>query len=278
MNKNIRNIFIVAFFTVFGGWLGIWLNNVTGNTSPPLQSLGALVWLTSPALTGFFVRAVGGDGWKDAGFGLNLRTSWKYYLLAIFIYPLASLLTFILGLPFGIISTDGFAEQGFSAYFSLVGITFVGSLVKNFFEEFAWRSYFTPRLDAIKMHPILNHFITGVLWWSWHLPYYYYFLDKTILESATTTSFPVFLLLAFIVQFPTAILFGELRLLSKSTWTVFLLHNIINAISLPLFINGFIEAKGNLAVTFSPTNDGLIVALIFGIVGWMLYQHRMKNQ
>jgi hypothetical protein len=79
------------------------------------------------------------------------------------------------------------------------------------------------------------------------------------------------------VQFPTSILFGELRLLSKSTWTAFLLHNMLNAISLPLLINGFIEAKGNLAVIFSPTNDGLLVALIFGIVGWKLYQHRMKN-
>lgn len=278
MNKNIRNISIVAFFTVFGGWLGIWLNNVTGNTSPPLQSLGALVWLTSPALSGFFVRAFGGDGWKDAGFGLNLRAGWKYYLLAIFIYPLASLLTFILGAPFSIISTDGFAKQGVSAYLSIVGITFVGSLMKNFFEEFAWRSYFTPRFDAIKMHPILNHFITGILWWSWHLPYYYYFLDRAILESATTTSIPVFLVLAFIAQFPTAILFGELRLISKSTWTVFLLHNIVNAISLPLLINGFIEANGSLAVIFSPTNDGLLVSLIFGVVGWILYKHRMKQQ
>ncbi|HCR71010.1 MAG TPA: hypothetical protein DIW23_06170 [Anaerolineae bacterium] len=276
MNKNIRNISIVAFFTIFGGWLGIWLNNVTGNTSPPLESLGALVWLTSPALAGFFVRAFGGDGWKDAGFGLNLRAGWKYYLLAIFIYPIASFLTFILGALFGIISPDGFIEQGFSAYLSIVGMMFTGSLVKNFFEEFAWRSYLTPRFDAIKMHPILNHFITGVLWWSWHLPYYYYFLDRAEFESAVTTSIPVFLMLGFIVQFPTSILFGELRLLSKSTWTVFLLHNILNAISLPLLINGFIKVNGSLGFIFSPTNDGLLVSLIFGVVGWMLYKHRMK--
>lgn len=277
MNKNIRNIIIVAFFTVFGGWLGIWLNNVTGNTAPPLESLGALVWLTSPALSGFFLRTFGGDGWKDAGFGFNLRTGWKYYLLAILVYPLASLLTFILGVLLGIISPDGFSEQGFSAYLSIVGITFVGSLMKNFFEEFAWRSYLTPQFEAIKMHPILNHFITGILWWAWHLPYYYYFLDRAVFESAITTSIPVFLLLAFIVQFPNAILFGELRLLSKSTWTVFLLHNMINAVSLPLLINGFIKVNSPLGFIFSPTNDGLLVSLLFGIVGWKLYQYRMKK-
>lgn len=48
MNKTTRNLFIFAFFTAGGGWLGIWLNNITGNTNPPMQSLGALVWLTSP--------------------------------------------------------------------------------------------------------------------------------------------------------------------------------------------------------------------------------------
>ena len=63
MNKTIRNLIIVALFTVGGGWLGIWLNNVTGNTQPPMQSLGVLVWLTTPALAGIFLRAFGGDGW-----------------------------------------------------------------------------------------------------------------------------------------------------------------------------------------------------------------------
>jgi len=277
MNKIIRNIIIVALFTVGGGWLGIWLNNVTGNTAPPLQSLGALVWLTTPALSGFFLRTFAGDGWKDAGFGLNLRAGWKWYLVAILVYPLAALLTFGLGALFGIITTDGLAEQGFSAYLSIAGVMFVGSLMKNFFEEFAWRSYLTPRFEALKIHPMLNHFITGVLWWSWHLPYYYYFLDRAELESAITTSILVFLVTSFLVMFPTAILFGELRLLSKSTWTVFLLHNILNAVSMPLLMNGFIEANGPLGLIFSPTNDGIIVSLLFGVVGWFLYQYRIKH-
>ena len=77
MNKNIRNIIIVALFTAGGGWLGIWLNRVTGNTQSPLQSLGALVWLVSPALSGILLRAFGGDGWKDAGFGLYLRAGFS---------------------------------------------------------------------------------------------------------------------------------------------------------------------------------------------------------
>jgi len=277
MNKIIRNIIIVSLFTVGGGWLGIWLNNVTGNTMPPLQSLGALVWLVSPALSGFVLRALGGDGWKDAGFGLNLPSGWKWYLVALLVYPLASLLVFGLSALLGILSTEGFAAQGFGAYLSAVGVIFVGSLMKNFFEEFAWRSYLTPRLEAAGIRPMVNHILVGILWWSWHLPYYYYFLDRATLESAITTSIPVFLGLAIVVQIPTAILFGELRLLSKSTWTAFLLHQVINAVSMPLLINGFIEVNGPLAPVFTPTNEGLIVSALFGLVGWMLMKYRLKQ-
>ncbi len=157
MNKQIRNIFIVAIFTVGGGWLGIWLNHVTGNTQPLMQSLGALVWLISPAIAGFLLRAFGGDGWGDSDFGLNLSLSWKWYMAAILVYPLSALISFGLAIAFKAISIEGFISQGFSAYASSVGIMILGSALKNIFEEFAWRGYLTPRLDAAKIHPILNH-------------------------------------------------------------------------------------------------------------------------
>ncbi len=278
MNKTIRNLIIVALFTVGGGWLGIWLNNVTGNTQPPMQSLGVLVWLTTPALAGIFLRAFGGDGWKDSGFGLNLPSGWKWYMVAILVYPLAALLTFGLALAFKAINADGFAVQGFGAYLSAAGVMLVGSLMKNIFEEFAWRGYLTPRLDAAKVHPILNHLIVGILWWSWHLPYYYYFLDRTILTSSITTSIPVFLAIGFFVMFPTAILFGELRQVSKSVWPVFVLHNAINALSMPLLINGFIKLNGPMGVIFTPTNEGIVTSILFGVAGLMLYQYRTKKQ
>ena len=273
MNRIIRNIIIVALFTVGGGWLGIWLNNITGNTQPPMQSLGALVWLTSPALSGLFLRAFGGDGWKDSGFGLNLLSSWKWYLAGILVYPLAALLTFGLGALFGIISADGF-----DGYLSAAGVMFVGSLMKNIFEEFAWRGYLTPRLDAAKVHPILNHLIVGILWWSWHLPYYYYFLDRSILASSITTSIPVFLAIGLFVMFPTAILFGELRLVSRSVWPVFVLHNVINALSMPLLINGFIKVNGPLGAVFTPTNEGIITSILFGAAGLVIYKFRMSKE
>lgn len=278
MNKITRNIIIVALFTVGGGWFGIWLNKITGNTMPPLQSLGALVWLTTPALAGILLRIFGGDGWKDSGLGLNLLSGWIWYLAAILVYPLAAILSFGLALTLNAISVDGFTAQGLSAYASAVGIMLAGSLMKNIFEEFAWRGYLTPRLEAAKVHPLLNHLIVGILWWSWHLPYYYYFLDKAILESFLNTSLPVFLIIALIIEIPTAILFGELRLASKSIWPVFILHNLINGLSMPLIINGFIKLNGPLGTIFTPTNDGIVTSILLGVAGLAIYQYRMNNK
>ena len=277
MNKTIRNLIIVALFTIGGGWLGVWLNNVTGNTQPPLQSLGALVWLITPALSGILLRAFGGDGWRDAGFWLHLISGWKWYLVAILVYPLAALLTFGLATLMGAVSTDGFATQGFDAYLSAVGIIAAGSLMKNIFEEFAWRGYLTPRLEAAKVPALLNHLIVGVLWWAWHIPYYYYFLDRTVLGSYLgNMNISTFLVLALISILLTAILFGELRLLSKSVWPVFILHNLINGLSMPLILNGFIKLNGWSGIILSPTNDGIIASILLGVAGLLLYRYRVQ--
>ena len=279
MNKTIRNIIIVAFFAVGGGWLGLWLNQITGNTQPPLQSLGALVWLVTPALSGILLRAFGGDGWKDAGFGLNLISGWKWYLLAILVYPLAALLVFGLATLMGAISVNGFASQGFNAYLSSVGIIAAGSLMKNIFEEFAWRGYLTPRLKAAKVPDLLNHFIVGILWWAWHIPYYYFFLERDLLDTYLgNLSIPTFLVLALISLLPTSILFGELRLVSKSVWPPFILHNLINGLSMPLILNGFIKLNGSSGTILSPTNDGIITSILLGVAGLFLYRYRMQRE
>ena len=277
MNKSIRNIVIFSLVAILGGWLGIWLNGVTGNTMPPLQSLGALVWLATPALAGILLRVFGGDGWKDAGFGLNLKSGWKWYLAALLIYPALTLVGFGISLAAGTIDASGFASQGFSAYLAAVGVIFVGSLMKNIFEEFAWRGYLTPRLDAARVSPLVNYAITAVVWWAWHLPYYYYFLPRADLQAATPYGVPIFLALGLLVLFPTTIFFGEIRLASKSVWTTFLLHQVVNAVSMPFMLNAFITSKNWGSLILSPTNDSILMSLLMGAVGYWMYQNRRKK-
>lgn len=274
MNKGIRNILIVAFWAVGGGWIGLWLNQVTGNNLPPLQSLGALVWLVTPAGAGLLLRAFGGDGWQDAGFRLNLRPGRDNYLFAIFIYPLITLLLFGVALATKAISLNNF---NIGAYLTAVSLTIAGSLVKNIFEELAWRGYLTPRLAAAKIPPLLNHLVVGLLWWAWHLPYYHYFLDRDLLNRYLSTSLTAFLGISLFASLTTAILFGELRLRSQSIWPVFILHNLINGFSMPLLLNGFITLNGRPGTFLSPTNDGPLMALLLGFVGLGLYYTRTNK-
>ena len=277
MNKPMRNIFIFSFFAIFSGWLGIWLNNVTGNAMPPLQSLGALVWLGTPALAGILLRALGGDGWQDAGFGLNLKAGWVWYIATLVIYPLLTLIGFGLSFAAGTINAGGFAVQGFGTYISAVGVIFVSSLMKNIFEEFAWRGYLTPRLDAARISPLVNYAITAFVWWAWHLPYYYYFLPRADLQAATPYGVPIFLAIGLLVLFPTAIFFGEIRLASKSVWTTFLLHQIVNAVSMPFMLNAFITSNNWGSLILSPTNDSILMSLLMGAAGYWMYRNRVKK-
>ena len=271
MNKSLRNIALFSLVAVGGGWLGIWLNELAGNTQPPLQSLGALVWLVSPALAGLLLRALGGDGWKDAGFAPRFAAGWKGYLAALLVYPLLTLVGFGLSLALGTIRADGFAAQGFGAYLSAAGLVFAGSLMKNIFEEFAWRGYLAPRLAAAGARPLAGYAVTALVWWAWHLPYYYYFLDRADLRAATPYGVPVFLALGLLVLFPTAIFFGEVRRAGGSVWPAFLLHGVVNAVSMPLLLNGFITSNNWGSLILSPTNDSVLMALLMGAAGvWML--------
>ena len=66
--------------------------------------------------------------------------------------------------------------------------------------------------------------------------------------------------MGYIVMFPTSILFGGLRLISKSIWPAFLLHNIVNALRMPLLINGFIHVDGPLGTTPTPAREGILTS------------------
>lgn len=278
MNKSIRNIIIFAIVALGGGWLGVALDRLNP-PQDPMQGLGTLIWLISPLLANILLRAFGGDGWKDFGLGLNLKAGWMWYLAAPIITLIASLIPLGLGAVFGAISLSGFSQQGFGAFLSLTGVAFSMAMVKNIFEEFAWRGYLTPRFEALKLNPYLSSILTGFIWAGWHVPYYLYFLDRAVLQAHTPLSLPLFILSAFLVLPFHSLAYGELRLLSKSTWTTWLLHNFGNAISLTMISNGFVTLSQNFSgVLFSPGTEGILHSLVMGLIGFGLYKFRMSRE
>lgn len=268
-----RNLIIFTLVTTSAGWLGVAVDRAI-QTPASQQGPGSLLWLLLPMVTGLLLRAFGGDGWHDAGFKLNLRTGWLWYVAALSIFPIVSLLFLGLGPIVGAFSLDGFATQGIGTFISLVAAAFVMVFVKNIFEEFAWRGYLTARFAALGLNAITNHLLTGLIWAVWHIPYWLFVLD---VRSFSSLNLPVFIGLAIPTLIITAITYGELRLLSQSVWPAVILHSVANAVTATLLLNKFIEPQGIAGVVFSPGNDGILHSLLFAILGVGLYHYRKKQ-
>jgi membrane protease YdiL (CAAX protease family) len=276
--RTVRNLVIFALVTAGARFAGIGLDRLAPPTDP-MQGLGALVWLVSPLAANLLLRSFGGDGWGDFGLGPKVRAGWKWYLIALLIVPITTLPSLLLAPVFGVGSLAGFARQGGWMFLSLAGAAFGAAAVKNVFEEFAWRGYLTPRFAALGLHPMLSALLTGVIWASWHVPYYLYFLDRAVLQAQTPLNVVPFILLAFVVLPFHAFAYGELRQASRTVWTTWLLHTVANAISLTMLSNGFvIVTRDKWGVLLSPGTEGVLVALAMGLTGFVLYWSRMARR
>lgn len=269
-----RNLLIFTLVTLSGGWIGVALDRLT-EAPDPQQGLGILLWIIGPMTTALLLRALGGDGWRDAGLRPHLRAGWRWYAMAFLLFPLVSLLLFGLGPLVGAFSWAEFAARGgLGAFASLVGVAFLSSFVKNIFEEFAWRGYLTPRFAALGLPPLLNHLLTGLIWAGWHLPYWLFIVD---VQAFTSLSTPAFVVSGAFTLVVTAITYGELRLLSQSVWPAVILHSVANAITATLLLDGFVALQGLRGVLFSPGNDGILHSIVFALLGLALYRYRASR-
>ena len=272
MNKSttLRNLIIFSAIAISAGWLGAWVNTVVPSPSPQ-ESLGILIFLLLPFLTVFLLRGFGKDGWKDFGLKLNLKGNWGWYLLALLMYPVSVLLTLGLGAVFGTVSFEGLRSQGFGALLTVLGIGFARSLLKNIGEEFAWRGYLTPRFQALGLGNFTNHMLTAVIWGLWHVPYWLFLLGPDLINEYSRLGVTGFIVMGLIGIFPTALVYGELRLKTGSLWPAFLAHNVINAISPQLILMGFVKIDSNAELFLSPGLDGLLMMAFSWILGlWIL--------
>lgn len=275
MNKSIRNLVIFVVVALGGGYLGALLNRLA-NVENSMEGPGTLVWLASPLATVLLLRGLGGDGWKD--FGLHLKTSWMWYLVGIGIPALVIALSLALAVLFGTV-TMRWPEQGsWAAIGSLLAAGFASAAVKNIFEEFAWRGYLAPRFAAIGMNPFIAYLLTGFIWAAWHIPYYFFFLPPADLARQTSLTAPTLIMFAMLMLPFHAIAYGELRLISKSTWPAWLMHTVANVLSLGLVSGGFIILNGSISsALLSPGTEGIIHGLLMGLIGLGLYLRRKNS-
>ena len=181
-SRTVRNIVVFAAVAAGIGWLGAGLNRLL-NLKPD-QNLGMLLWLIFPLAAVLFLRALGGDGWKDAGLWPAFRGNGGAYALSLLAYPVVIALVLGAGALAGAIS---FPRPDGSAFLSLAAAAFAANFFKNILEEFCWRGYLTPRLEAAGLSAFANHLVTAAVWGAWHLPYWFLLIDAEHLSAHLQT-------------------------------------------------------------------------------------------
>lgn len=260
-----RNLIIFSAVAVLAGWLGVALESRL--TDPAAAGLGQLLWLAAPVVTGLLLRALGGDGWADFGWRPRFKGNLRWYALSLAVFPAAAGVIVGLGGLTGQTSLAGFTGAGLSVWLTAVGAGLLPAFIKNLFEEFAWRGYLAPRVEALGLGAWAGHVWVGLVWAAWHLPYYLYFMRRAEFAAYTSQPLAVFLPFFFAGVIVQAVVYGEIRRRTGSVWPAVLMHTAANALINPLVLLGLVKVAPGLDIIFSPTPETLVSIVIFGALG-----------
>jgi membrane protease YdiL (CAAX protease family) len=154
--------------------------------------------------------------------------------------------------------------------------TLLPNFVKNIFEEFVWRGYLTTKLLNEKVKDIWLYLIVGGIWGIWHLPYYLCFLPEAEMYQVLPVGRLVFALVAIISMICWTVMFVELFRLTKSIWSVVLLHMVEDSLINHLVTDGHIAIVAGKEFLISPIS-GIITSSLYLSVGLLLRRSRISK-
>jgi hypothetical protein len=259
--KTKRNLIIFIIITLASGWLGVLVDMLLTN-QPEGNTLGMGLWLILPVLTGIILRLTSRD-WKGAGIKPNFKGNIKWYLLSLIIYPAVTAITFCLAMFSGGINTLDF---NMSILLPLMVTSAASGLIKNIFEEFAWRGYLTPKLMELGINDWLIYIISGLVWALWHSAYYLVFLPNSYFESISRVNY---ILIGSVLMICWTVMFVEIYRLTKSVWPCVLMHAIEDAVPTLLTTGGFIVFTNSGDIWWNPIT-GIVATALFLAVGLSL--------
>ncbi|MBE2224772.1 MAG: CPBP family intramembrane metalloprotease [Anaerolineae bacterium] len=264
-NKTIRNIIIFTLLVTGLAWLGPVLGG-----DPTEPGLGFLVWGTAPAVSALIVKFVLRDK-TSLGFRPHFRGNGRYYLLSLLLYPVSILIVLSLGLLLGASSLGVITLPALFTTMAPLAVTF---FIFALFEETGWRGYLAPSVYSLNDR-LLGHAVVGIIWASWHFPYLHELLAHT--AEGLLTVLPRFLLGAMV----TAVVYGEIRIRTGSVWPAVLMHWTGNTLANTLLATfagaGFVTLLPEKAWLGSFGMEGVLMILIFGLVGGYLYMKRRRQ-
>lgn len=271
MKANKRTVILFSFVAVVCGWVGVGVDKLLGQPSN-LESLGALIFISSPILCMVLLRLFGGDGWKDLPLKPNFRRNARWYLFAIVVYPVVIGITLFVGKLFGWVDVSKFS---IAAYFPVFIAAFLPQCLKNIFEESVWRGYLTVKVEQLTQNEWLVYLVVALVWQVWHLPYYLILLDDAYLASFFPFGNVLFVVTSFVVIGVWTIMYTEIFFLSRSLLLVVLMHAMEDALN-PLISDGFAVVSPDKALLVSPS-FGLIPLLLYLVIGLWLRRIRKSS-
>ncbi|MDJ1476186.1 type II CAAX endopeptidase family protein [Bacillus sp. LS15-K4] len=269
--KHVKlHLIIFVLIVLASGWIGVFLDSLLTD-QPEGNSLGMGLWLILPFFVSILLRVLSRD-WHDFGIKPNLKGSFKWYFVAILIYPFVTLITISLALFFGVVNISNFEM---SSLCSLILMSTIGNFIKNIFEEFSWRGYLTPKLIELKLNDWLIYLVSGLIWALWHAAYYIVFLPIEYFESISRLNM---LLSGCILMVCWSILYVEIYRLTKSVWPCVIMHAIEDAVPTVLVtITGIITLTNNSDFWLNPISGVVATVLVLGI-GIVLRSIRIKKK
>ncbi len=241
---------------------------VPPDAEPGTSGLGQLLWIISPLGVMLLLRIFGGDGWDDFGLRPNFKGNGFWWLVSGLIFPGVISISVLIGVLVGGVELDG---NLFSAFVAALLAGLITALIKNVFEEFAWRGYLAPKVYSLNMNIWLSHAIVGLVWGAWHLPFVFVFWPYLIGDMLW-----YFIPLLLVGTISQSVVYGEIRLATGSVLPAWVMHTIGNTIGNALLLSTFIQLNPGREVWVSPGSEGIIsIILMFAIGSWL--HHRRKN-
>lgn len=256
-----------------------------GGVIPLSTLLMATTMMWAPALSHVLTRLITREGWHDTTLYPHLdRHTWIYYIIALFIFPVLTVLggaLYYALFPQHFDPQLGFLQKQLDAasggqslpisiqtivILQVIQGVILGPLINSFFtfgEEFGWRGYLQPKLMVLGGRRAM--LLIGLIWGVWHWPVIfmgYEYQNNTAIGfeyPGAPISGPLMFLLVTLVW---GIIIGWLALRGRSVWPAVLGHASVNGIAaLPL-----LWMQGNPNILLGPMSIGvigLLPALVF---------------
>jgi len=237
---------------------------------PGTSGLGQLLWIIAPLGVMLLLRIFGGDGWDDFGLRPNFKSNGFWWLVSVLVFPAVITISVLIGTLLGGLELD---VNMFSAFVAALLPGLISALIKNVFEEFAWRGYLAPKVYSLNMNIWLSHAIVGMVWGAWHLPFVFAFWPYL-----TPNMLWYFVPLLLVGTFSQSVVYGEIRLATGSVLPAWIMHTIGNGIGNTLLLSSLIQLVPGRELWFSLGAESAMSIILMFAVGYWLHQRRKNTE